>query len=99
MKEVIQLVLEKVKSGALTVDEGSLILEKMMSLHSAKKSTKKGPCETVEAIIEPGFEKQLKDVFSRIFNEESLSEWEKVSDKMGERLKEKFRDWVNEEKD
>ncbi len=95
MREIIRLLLEKVKSEALTVDEGVILLEAFIEQTQGNRDKTKG--ETKWDHFEDSFESKAKKFMWDLMDEENLNDWTELGDQFHRNIKKTLNDWLNKE--
>ncbi len=102
MKEVLIMILEKVKSDALSVEEGVMLIEALVEKQSKeKKSHKNGGIKEKWENFESQMDEKVRDIFSKVnINSVVLDEiGEKISNKVKKNLKDLFEKEDKEKED
>ncbi len=99
MKQTLQIILEKVKEGSLTVDEGLIIIESLIEKKSHPH--KRDYCNSTKESwddFEQNVERKIKTVFSKIFDDKSINEFNIIGEKIGKNIQTMIKDWMDKEK-
>ncbi len=93
MDEIISLILEKVKSEALTVDEGTILIKAFMEQSQGGKGKAKG--ETKWEHFEGTFETQAKKFMSDLLDEQNFNDFIELGDQFQQNIKKTLQDWLD----
>lgn len=96
LHDILILILEKVKSNALSPEEGVVLIEKLYEKASSS-SQSCGQSQGERFYYHSPLGDQAKEILLQILNADDKTNWNDLAEKINQTLKQTLNDWLNKE--